>query len=111
MSNLSSVMQFEPQRTLAFAAIGAAYMGVGTGITHPARQFLIQNLTDAVLQFSFNGIDDHFPIPANGFFLSDITSNKALAGFYLSQGQRLYVKQLGIPSLGSVYFSVIYAKE
>lgn len=112
MSAISIRMLFEPQRTLGFAAIGAAYMGVGTAVDHPVRQFFIQNLTDATLQFSFNGIDDHFPLPANGFFLSDITSNKARgSGFFLAEGDRLYVKTLGAPATGSVYFSVVYGKE
>jgi hypothetical protein len=113
MSNISIVMQFEPQRSLAFGSIGAAYMGVGTAVNHPVRQFLIQNLTNADMQFSFDGVNDHFPIPSGGFFLSDITSNKALGpNFCLPEGSRLYVKQLsGAAGSGSVYFTVIYAKE
>lgn len=112
-ANLPVRMLFEPQRTLGFAAIGAAYMGVGTAVDHPVRQFLIWNLTDATLQFSFNGVDDHFPIPQNGYFLDDVTSNKSTVsgGFYLAQGERLYVKQLGVPTTGSVYFTVIYGRE
>lgn len=106
-------MRFEPVRTLGFASIGAAYMGVGTSINHPARQIFIQNLTDATVMFSFNGVDDHFPLPANGFFLDDISSNKTSTaqGFYLAEGDRLYVKQSGVPTAGSVYFSVIYGSE
>lgn len=105
-------MLFEPQRTLAAGSIGAAYMGVGTSLDHPARQFLIQNLTDAAVQFSFDGIEDHFPLPANGFFLSDVSSNTSVSkAFFLAKGDRLYVKQLGTPTTGSVYFSVIYGKE
>ena len=50
-------MLFEPVRSIAAAAIGPAYMGVGTGVDHPIRQFLIQNLTDAALMFSFDGIN------------------------------------------------------
>lgn len=112
MSNISIRMALEPQRTLASGAIGAAYMGVGTAVEHPVRQFFIQNLTDATLQFSFDGVNDHFPLPANGFFLSDITSNNAKgANFALPEGSRLYVKNIGAPTTGSVYFSVIYAKD
>ena len=40
-------MLYEPQRSLAFGSISGAYMGVGTAVTNPIRQFLIQNLTDA----------------------------------------------------------------
>lgn len=101
--------RIEPVRTIAAASIDASYMGVGTSLTHPARQIFIQNLTDATLMFSFNGVDDHFPLPANGFFLNDITSNKTInQGFFLAEDERLYVKELGVPTTGSVYFSVMY---
>ena len=113
VASLSQIMNFEPQRSLAFGVIGAGYMGVGTAINHEARQFFIQNLTDATLQFSFDGVNDHFPLPSNGFFLSDITSNRTAVSteFVLSQGSRLYVKQLGVPTTGAVYFSIIYGRE
>lgn len=111
--SLSIRMRFEPVRTLAAASIGAAYMGVGTAISHPARQIFIQNLTDETVMFSFNGVDDHFPLPASGFFLDDISSNKTATahGFYLAEGERLYVKEVVTPTTGSVYFSVIYGSE
>lgn len=112
MAGLALRMQFEPVRTLAAASIIAGYMGVGTAIDHPARQFLVQNLTDVTLMFSFDGVVDHFALPANGFFLSDVTSNMAVSkGFYLAEGERLYVREIGVPLTGSVYFSVIYGNE
>ena len=76
MSNLSIRMRFEDLRSLASGSIAAGYTGVGVRVSHPVRQFFIQNLTDALLLFSFDGVNDHFPLPANGFYLSDITSNK-----------------------------------
>jgi hypothetical protein len=110
--SLSIRFRIEPVRTLSAAVVGAAYMGIGTSLTNPARQIFIQNLTDASLMFSFNGIDDHFPLPSNGFFLNDITSNKTnTQGFFLAEGERLYVKQLGVPTTGDVYFSVMYGSE
>ena len=112
MATLATRMLFEPQRVLAFGGIGAAYAAVGTPLNYPIRQFLIQNLTDVTLQFSFDGVNDHFPIPSNGFFLDDICSNTSVSqGFFISQGTTLYVKDIGSPSLGSVYFSVMYGKE
>ena len=111
MASLSVRMKFEPIRALGFAAIGAGYMGVGTSIDHPARQIFIQNLTDVPLMFSFDGITDHFPLPANGFFLNDISSNRTgqSGEFCMAIGDRLYAKELGAaPAVGNVYFSVIY---
>lgn len=115
MSSLSVRMRFEPCRTLGFAAVGAGYMGVGTAIDHPARQVFIQNLTDTTLMFSFDGINDHFPLPPNGFFLDDITSNKAnqAGDFSLEKGDRLYVRELigVLPTSGAIYFSVMYGSD
>jgi len=112
--SLAIRFRLEPVRSLGFASIGSAYMGVGTAMTNPIRQFFIQNLTDKTLMFSFNGIDDHFPLPSNGFFLDDITSNKTVTtGFFLAEGERLYVKEIDgdTPTQGSVYFTVMYGSN
>jgi len=112
--SLSIRLRFEAVRTLAFSSVGSSYMGVGTSLTNPIRQFFIQNLTDKTLMFSFNGVDDHFPLPSNGFFLDDITSNKTQkSGFFLAEGERLYVKEIGgdTPTLGTVYFTVMYGSD
>jgi len=103
----------EPVRTLGFAAIGAAYMGVGTAMTRPIRMLLIQNLTDELVMFSFDGIDDHIPMPSNGYLILDISANKTSSvGFFLAEGQRLYVKHEGAaPTRGSVYFTTFYGAQ
>lgn len=89
-------------------------MGVGSSISNPARIFWINNLTDADLMCSFDGINDHFPLPADSFLIVDATSNKTFSpGFYLAEGARLYVKELDAttPSMGSVYFTVFYGSQ
>lgn len=99
----------EAARSLAFGSIEAGYIGIGTAISNPVRILHIQNLTDETLMFSYDGINDHFPLPQNGFFLLDITANKSRdQGFYLAEGTRIYVKQDGIPTSGSVYVTVYY---
>lgn len=103
----------EPVRTIAFGAIGPAYMGIGTAFDHPARMMFIQNLTDQTLMFSFNGVDDHFPLPATGFLILDVTANKTFqAGAFFAEGTRIYVKDVGvIPTLGSVYLTIFYGSD
>lgn len=89
-------------------------MGVGSAISNPARIFWINNLTDADLMCSFDGVNDHFPLPSDSFLIVDATSNKTFSpGFYLAEGTRLYVKELsGIaPAQGSVYFTVFYGSS
>lgn len=109
LSTLAVRLLAEPVRSLAEASISGTYAGVGTSISYPCRIMFVQNLTDATLMFSLDGVNDHFPLPANGFLVLDISTNQSHAqGFFLSQGQRLYVKTVGTPSTGSVYFSSFY---
>lgn len=110
--SLAIRLQFETVRSLGFASIGAGYMGVGSALSYPARQVFIQNLTNMTLMFSFDGINDHFALPTNGFLLLDITSNKTQqGGFYIAEGTRLYVKQVGVPTSGTVYFTSMYGAD
>ncbi len=112
--NLNAIrMAFEPQRSLAFGSIVAGYTAVGTALAHPARQILLYNGTDALLQFSIDGVTNHFVMPAAGYLIDDITSNKSEGskGLYMNKGSILYVKRIGVPSSGSVYFSVVYATD
>ncbi len=101
----------EPVRSLAFGSVGGAYMGIGSGFSNPSRLLFIQNLTDALLMFSFDGINDHFPLNANAFLLLDIATNRSQsAGLYFPEGTRLYVKDVGAPSSGSVYVTTFYGQ-
>jgi len=102
----------ETVRSIDHATIGAAYLGVGTAIDNPARLLLIQNFTNANLMFSLDGVNDHFPMLESSHIIIDISSNKTKdQGFYLSEGQRLYVKEIDNPTSGSVYFTVFYGKD
>lgn len=103
----------ETVRTLAFGSISGTYMGIGTTFSKPIRIFLLQNLTDQTLMFSFDGINDHLPLPASGYILLDVTSNKTLQqGFFVAEGTRIYVKDLGsAPTSGSIYLTTFYGAE
>ena len=102
----------ETVRTLGFAAIGAAYMGVGTAISNPARMILVQNFTDTAMMFSFDGVNDHFPLYQYSQLVLDISGNKTSDdGFFLAEGQRLYVREVVAPTLGDVYLTVFYGKD
>jgi len=104
-------IRFKPEevRTIAFGAIGAAYTAVGASMDNPIRIFFLQNWTDESLMFSFDGVNDHLPLPAGGFIVIDVTANKSLPeGFYIAEGDSIYVKEIGTPTTGSVYLSVFY---
>jgi len=99
----------EPVRSLAFGSIAAGYTGVGTSFANPVRILHVQNLTDVTLMFSYDGVLDHFPLATSSYLLLDITSNRSNEqGYYIPEGDRLYVKQDGVPSSGSVYATIYY---
>ena len=108
-STLSVRMLAEVIRSLAFGAISGAYMGIGGGFLFPSRLLVIQNLTDAQLMFSFDGVNDHLTLPASSNIVLDVTTNQSLTqGNYWSVGTRVYVKEIGMPSSGSVYITSFY---
>lgn len=107
----STRFQVEPIRSLAFGSILAGYALIGTKLAHPSHQLCIQNLTNVQLMFSFDGISDHLTLPANGFYLSDITTNQAPnLGLYLAKGEGIYVKRVGTPTSGAVYLTTFYGE-
>lgn len=99
----------EPVRSSAFGDITADYTGIGTEINNPVRILRIQNLTNALLWFSYDGVNNHEALSPNSFLLLDITSNAARDhGYYIAEGTRLYVKRNETPTSGSVYVTVYY---
>jgi hypothetical protein len=113
MSYSNSVrMRPETLRSLGFGSMGASYVAIGTPFAHPIRLLQIQNLTDATLLFSFDGVNDHVIIPASVGLVYDITTNKSRdQGWYISQGTTLYVKNSGTPTSGSVYVTAFYGSD
>lgn len=101
---------FEEVRRVAFGDIGALFTGIGSKLAHPARMVVINNLTDATLNISTNGVVDHLDIPASASIVFDLTANKTeVENFAFAKEMRFYVKHLGVaPTLGSLSLSVIY---
>ena len=100
---------YDPLRSLGFGSIGVSYTGIGTALSNPARIIRIQNLTDALLFFSTDGVNDHEMISPNSFLLIDVGANKFREqGYSFAEGTRFYVKESASPTTGSVYVSVIY---
>jgi len=96
-------------RSLAFGGIGANYAPVGSVFAHPMRLINIQNLTDAILLFSFDGVTDHVIVPNESGIIYDFCTNRVgMAGAMISNGTTMYVKQSGVPTSGSVYISCFY---
>lgn len=88
------------------------YLGIGTSFTSSVRIFHIQNLTDTTLMFSYDGVNDNFPLASQSFLVLDVAANQTLPqGFFMAQGQRLYVRNMvaegfNPPTIGSVWLTV-----
>ena len=107
----SLILRADPVRTLAAGSITASYVAVGTQFQFIARQMLVQNLTDATLMFSFDGVNDHFPLLSDSYIILDVTTNKVTNdGYFIDQTTIMSVKRIGTPTTGSVYISVFYGK-
>lgn len=111
-TSISIRLGVEPLRSLGFASIGASYMGVGSALENPARMVEVNNLTDADLFLSLDGVDDHFIIAAKTAKIYDITANKTREdGFFMEKGDRLYVRESETPTEKAIYFSVIHGES
>jgi hypothetical protein len=111
MADLNTRFALDTLRSLAFGSIVAGYTAIGDALDFPAIQVTIQNLTDVILLFSLDGVINNHVLPTNGYWVIDITANQqATRAVRLPAGTMFYVKRLGIPTIGSVYVTVGYAK-
>ncbi len=102
-------LRADPLRSLAFGSISGTYAAVGTAFTSPMRIMIAQNFTDSLMTFSFDGVNDHFVLPANGQMILDVSSDEFQQnGFLIAIGTHMMVK--GTATLGSVYISAFYAR-
>ena len=107
----SIAFRADPVRVKAAGSISSSYSQVGTSLNNGARQLLVQNLTDATLMFSFDGVNDHFPLLANSYIIIDVTTNKVTNdGWFITKNTRMNVKRIGTPTTGSVYISVFFGQ-
>jgi hypothetical protein len=105
-------IKYEAIKSVAFGGIGAAYALVGTTL-HPIRWYKMDNLTDAGVLISFDGVTDHIVLPRYSFLIKDCDSNKIKEdGWELAQGTGIYVKRLAAgtaPTVFGFYISCAYA--
>jgi len=102
---------FEPIRTAAFGAIGAAYAAVGTATTDYTRIVSFFNDTDADVYASIDGVNDHVRINAGCAQVFDLTANRENDdGLFLSENTTFYAKRVaGAPTTGSFWIQVMVA--
>ncbi len=106
----AQIVRVDNLRTLPFGSISGTYAALGTSFAHPMRLICITNTTDALLTFSFDATVDNLIVPAGGFKLLDLTTNReeSITFFVFAVGTQFYVK--GSPGSGSVYLEAIYGQ-
>ena len=105
-------VRYEELRSIGFASLSGAYVGVGAAFQHPLRLLKVNNVSDANLIISFDGITDMDFIAAQSAYVFDFSSNASETGGVFEQpaGQRFYVREESAAATeGSVYVTVIYA--
>jgi len=108
---MSSKVQMEAVKTLAFGGISAAYAVVGAATTHEVRIVCITNNTEGDMYFSIDGTTDHLFVAAGSFKLFDLQANyyeKTDPKYVFEVGTQFYVKQIEAPVSGSVYIECLY---
>lgn len=101
-------------RSLAFGDVEAGFIAIGTATEDSTRMLFVQNLSDQILMFSQDGIDDHFPLVANGFLLMDVMSNRSNSaqGAYIPANTTYFVRHLGVaPTTGTVFVTYWVGQE
>jgi len=104
----------DPVQSIAAGAIGVAYMGVGPVFEGSARMLVIQNLTDGIVMISFDGVNDHLPLPMKTQFVLTITQNdeEEAKYFALPAQTRIFVRELVIvPTTGAVYVTLFRGQD
>ena len=97
------------QKTIVAANIAAGYTAVGTVLTNAALTIIFTNATNADVQVSLDGTNDHFPMLARSAFIYDVASDAMMdKGLFIGLGTQVWVKQIGVPTTGSFYVSYFH---
>lgn len=101
----------DPLRFIFFNVITSPdYVALGLPFSNLCRLLSISNNTDKDILVSFDAINPHIYVAANGFIVRDYSSNKDnKAGFAaLPLGTQIYVAGIDVPTSGYVYAEVTY---
>jgi hypothetical protein len=82
---------------------------VGSAFAHPIILLKIVNLSTQAVNISYNGIDLHDIVPANGFCLYDANTNRYRdnEGMQFSVNDGIWVS--GTAGVGTIYVVAFYA--
>lgn len=107
-----NVARLDEIRSINFSGISGTYAPVGSAFEHVVRIICFTNNTDGDLMVSLNNEVDNLFIPAGGFKLFDLTTNKGgiTVSFVFPPTTRIFVKQVTAPTSGDFYVECAYAR-
>lgn len=111
MTNVQTV-SLDPLRSVAFGSITTSYVALGTQFAKPVRLICLTNNTDGDMLFSVDAVTNHIFIPAKGFKLFDLTTNRLEnATFWVfDAGTAFFVKYSTAPTMGAVYLEALWGQ-
>lgn len=87
------------QKVIAASSIIVDYVLVGSIFSLPVVMVIIISTLDQPIQFSWDGINDAFPVLARATIVLDLKSDGSPLPSYYAP----YVKRIGTPTTGSLY--------
>ena len=108
---MSSKVQAEAVKTIAFGAISAVYASVGAVTSNEVRLICITNGTEGDMYFTTNTAQDEYFVAAGSNKIFDCQANntpKTDAKWVYEIGTQFSVKQIEVPISGSVYIECLY---
>lgn len=104
----STVIVYEPLKSIDSASFTGSYQALGLPSTHPGRIFKIVNNSTMDITVSVDGVSDYDFLPKGTFVLYDIGTNRgSSASEFCLPPTQFYVK--GSSGTGLVYLVILYA--
>jgi hypothetical protein len=113
----ANIVRFDNVRSAAIASITASYTKFGSLFGHSMRVLHFINDSNGTYMFSFDGVNDNFPLVGTSFNLYDLTSDQDdNESFRYEKNTQLWIKYLIAPTSSAgamtdtVYGVAVYGK-
>ena len=102
---------YDAMRSIDSATFTGVYQKLGSALSHATSIVKIVNNSNVLVTVSTDGINDQDILPANSFFLYDITSDSPpeTGSVFVENGRQYFVK--GSAGVGLVYLVTQYVTQ
>ena len=100
-----------PLTLLGYAGVTPDVLINVTVFSQPARWVMVQNLTNQLLVYSWDGIGDHFVLPPCSDLVIDVSTNRGTPQtIAMPQEYGVWVRPFNtLPTSGTIFVSYLYA--